>query len=54
MSEELKTRTKAFAHRFVKLAMAMPNTKLGHHMLREAGELTAIFITSRKTANKDE
>ena len=31
-SEELKTRTKAFAHRCVKLAMAMPNTKLGHHI----------------------
>ena len=116
MSEELKTRTKAFAHRCVKLAMAMPNTKLGHHiqgqlircstsvaanyravglaqskagfisklsivieeadesyfwlefiidenmikrdlvdpLLREAGELTAIFITSRKTARKNE
>jgi four helix bundle protein len=116
MSEELKTRTKEFAHRCVKLAMALPNTPLGNHirgqlfrcstsvaanyraaciaqskasfisklsivieeadescfwlefiidenmikrnivdpLFREADELTAIFITSRKTARNDE
>ncbi len=32
MSEELKLRTKEFAHRCVKLAMALPNTQLGHHI----------------------
>ena len=32
MSEELKTRTKQFAHRCVKLAMALPNTPLGNHI----------------------
>ena len=115
MSEELKTRTKEFAHRCVKLAMALPNTPLGNHiggqlirsstsvaanyraaciaqskasfisklsivieeadesyfwfefiidenllknnlvepLLKEADELTAIFIVSRKTARKN-
>ena len=114
MSEELKTRTKEFAHRCVKLAMALPKVPLGNHirgqlircstsvasnyraachaqskasfiskvsivleeadesyfwlefiidedmikrdlidpLLKEADELTAIFITSRKTARK--
>ena len=32
MSEELKTRTKEFAHRCVKLAMALPKTPLGNHI----------------------
>ncbi|MEX1352448.1 MAG: four helix bundle protein [Desulfobacterales bacterium] len=116
MSDELKNRTKAFAHRCVKLAMALPNTPLGNHirgqlnrcstsvaanyraaclaqsragfiskvsivieeadesyfwlefivdeniikkdlvdpLLKEAYELTAIFITSRKTARNDD
>jgi hypothetical protein len=31
-SEELKKRTKAFAHRCVKLAMALPETALGKHL----------------------
>jgi len=35
MSEELKTRTKEFAHRCVKLAMALPNTPLGNHIRRQ-------------------
>ena len=111
--EELKERTKIFAHRCVKLALSLPNNKLGFHiqgqlirastsvaanyratclsqskksfvaklsivieesdeslfwlqfiideklikkelvnsLLNEANELTAIFISSRKTAN---
>ena len=114
MSEELKVRTKEFAHRCVKLAMALPKTQLGNHirgqifrcttsvasnyraaciaqskagfisklsivieeadesifwlefiidenllkkqlvepLMKEAKEITAIFITSRKTARK--
>ena len=32
MSNELKARTKDFAHRCVKLAMALPNTPLGNHI----------------------
>ena len=28
----MKERTKAFAHRCVKLALALPNTKLGNHI----------------------
>jgi four helix bundle protein len=32
MSEELKERTKEFAHRCVKLAMALPKTPLGNHI----------------------
>jgi four helix bundle protein len=113
--DELKRRTKEFAHRCVKLAVALPSTQLGNHirgqlfrcstsvasnyraacvaqskasfisklsvvieeadesyfwlefivdedmikkgfvdpLLKEAYELTAIFITSRKTARKD-
>lgn len=113
--DELKRRTKEFAHRCVKLAMALPNTQFGNHirgqlfrcststasnyraaciaqskasfisklsivieeadescfwlefiidenllkkgqvepLLKEAEELTAIFITSRKTARKE-
>jgi four helix bundle protein len=31
-SEDLKRRTKEFAHRCVKLAMALPNTQLGNHL----------------------
>ena len=112
--EELKNRTKKFAHRCVKLSMGLPNTQLGNHvrgqlircstsvasnyraaciaqskasfisklsivieesdesyfwlefiidenlmkknlvkpLLEEAGELTAIFIASRKTARQ--
>ena len=34
-SEELIKRTKAFAHRCVKLAMALPNTDLGKHLRRQ-------------------
>lgn len=30
--EELKRRTKEFAHRCVKLSLALPNTKLGKHI----------------------
>jgi four helix bundle protein len=30
--EELRERTKQFAHRCVKLALALPNTPLGHHV----------------------
>ncbi len=30
--EELKRRTKEFAHRCVKLAVALPNTQLGNHL----------------------
>ena len=113
--DELKRRTKEFAHRCVKLAMALPKTPLGNHirgqlircstsvasnyratciaqskasfvsklsivieeadesifwlefiidenllkknlvepLMKEAAELTAIFITSRKTARKE-
>lgn len=113
-SEELKNRTKRFAHRCVKLSMALPDTYLGNHIrgqlircstsvasnyratclaqskasfisklsivleetdesyfwlefiidenllerklveppLKETSELTAIFISSRKTARK--
>jgi four helix bundle protein len=31
-SEELRNRTKEFAHRCVKLSMALPNTYLGNHV----------------------
>ncbi|TDI84392.1 MAG: hypothetical protein E2O78_06405 [Caldithrix sp.] len=83
-SDQLKRRTKAFAHRCVKAAVSLPNTQLGRHLLgqlircstsvaanyraefivdeallkeeriapllREANELKAIFVASRKTA----
>lgn len=32
MKEELKTRTKEFAHRCVKLAISLPKNKLGSHI----------------------
>ena len=35
-TEELKSRTKAFAHRCVKLAMSLPESQLGQHI---AGQL---------------
>jgi len=31
-SEELRSRTKEFAHRCIKLAMALPDTYLGNHI----------------------
>ena len=31
-SEKLKKRTKEFAHRCIKLTMALPDTQLGHHI----------------------
>ncbi|MCF8120069.1 MAG: four helix bundle protein, partial [Deltaproteobacteria bacterium] len=31
-AQELKGRTKAFAHRCVKLALSLPKTKLGDHV----------------------
>jgi len=33
--EELKKRTKEFAHRCVKLAMSLPETGLGRHIRRQ-------------------
>ncbi len=34
-SEELKKRTKVFAHRCVKAALALPNDKLGSHISKQ-------------------
>jgi len=34
-SEELKKRTKEFAHRCVKLAVALPRTSLGKHIAKQ-------------------
>ena len=34
-AEELKRRTKEFAHRCIKLALALPNTTLGNHIQRQ-------------------
>jgi four helix bundle protein len=33
--KELKGRTKEFAHRVVKLALALPNTVLGNHIRKQ-------------------
>jgi four helix bundle protein len=100
--EELKNRTKIFAHRCVKLALSLPKTILGRHisgqlircstsvasnyravciaqsrasfisklaivieenlvkstrvadLLKEAGELMAIFVSSQQTARKNQ
>ncbi len=48
--EELKKRTKVFAHRFVKLAMSLPNTYLGNHI---KGQLirSATFVASNYRAS---
>lgn len=42
--EELKARTKTFAHRCVKCAAAS--------LIQEAQELTSIFAASRRTAER--
>jgi len=34
-AEELKKRTKEFAHRYVKLALALPNNSLGDHIRKQ-------------------
>jgi hypothetical protein len=56
---ELKKRTKNFALRILDLADALPQTRSGsvtlgprrvQPLLNEANELTAIFVSSRKTA----
>lgn len=62
-TEELKRRTKEFAHRCVKLAITLPETDLIDEnllkkefvepLLKEAQELTAIFVASRKTARNN-
>ncbi len=44
-SEELKQRTKAFAHRCVKLALALPKTYLGNHI---RGQLIRCSTSVRK------
>jgi len=85
--EDLKKRTKDFAHRCVNLALNLPNSKLGRHsqgqlfsastsvaanygaaclaqskagstaklsiVIEEASELTAVFVASRKTIQKN-
>ncbi len=56
-SEELKKRTKDFAHRCVKLAMALPDTPLGRHIqyavnqvrrLRSAPIIVLLVLRNRK------
>jgi len=52
--KELKQRTKNFAHRCVKLALALPRTQLGNHI---SGQLQAISkkqITFKDKARADE
>jgi len=64
-ADELKDRTKAFAHACVKLAATFPDTALGRivrgqllprsavePLLNEALELTRIFAASRKTSSQ--
>ncbi len=46
-SEDLKKRTKVFAHRCVRLALSLPNTKLGQHikgqLIRSATSVAANY-----------
>ncbi|MBW1869937.1 MAG: hypothetical protein JRI73_11800 [Deltaproteobacteria bacterium] len=34
-AKELKKRAKEFAHRFAKLALALPKTELGNHLTKQ-------------------
>ena len=48
--KDLKIRTKIFAHNCVKIALLFPKNSLMNKLINESGELTSIFISSRKTA----
>jgi len=50
MSDELKARTKDFAHRCVKLAMALPNTPLGNHIRGQLIRCSTSVASNYKTA----
>jgi hypothetical protein len=49
-SDQLKLRTKEFAHRCVKLDESLSERRRVEPLLKESEELTAIFFSSRKTA----
>ena len=48
-TEDLKKRTKEFVIRVIKLVNALPKKKLDS-LLKEANELTVIFVTIGETA----
>ena len=49
-SEDLKQRTKAFAHRCVKLAMALPDTFLGNHIRRQLIRCSTSVVSNYRAA----
>ena len=49
-SEELKRRTKAFAHRCVKLSMALPKTYLGNHICGQLIRCATSVASNYRTA----
>jgi four helix bundle protein len=55
-SEELKQRTKAFAHRCIRLAMALPDTPLGRHVrgqiIRSSTSVPANYRASLRAHSK--
>ena len=49
--EELKRRTKEFAHRCVKLALALPGTKLGRHLHGQLIRCSTSVAANYRAAN---
>lgn len=49
--EELKRRTKEFAHRCVKLALALPDTKLGRHLQGQLIRCSTSVAANYRAAN---
>jgi len=49
--EELKTRTKEFAHRCLKLAVALPETKLGRHIKGQLIRCSTSVAANYRAAN---
>ncbi len=49
--EELKLRTKQFAHRCVKLAIALPNSSVGRHIKRQLIRCSTSVPANYRAAN---
>src|SRR3990172_72323 len=50
-AEELKNRTKQFAHRCVKLAVSLPNTQLGRHLQGQLIRCATSVAANYRAAN---
>ncbi len=50
-SDQLKRRTKAFAHRCVKAAVSLPNTQLGRHLQGQLIRCSTSVAANYRAAN---